>query len=363
MLTDLACYTQAGSLSVAPKVSELVERTTIGLVTAEAALDATIQRLADRSIHPWHAPAGDLTLMHAQRMVKQLWCAATAFLDATVASSSGDDLSQEQYRVCDKLCDDATRAGLEAISTASSVAQGQRLPNTRLISAPQFSVNGVSYEGVWAVVSALIDGVMMDLAILEQNLPTQFTRLHASLINGVAPQLKSHSYLSSQWNASSAPSNRQQIVRNIQPVLDVFYKLMQQVWAPYLLGAPYVGLLKSEAILGPLNLGIDPWMLTDPTVASNRAASQADCRALAEFWHSVADPQQAVPLQRDITDACQRGLIEIVAGSTVKIAPWFPKYVVVHPVTLDGQDIPAGKHFTIYPKGASGTRTIQIRVT
>lgn len=363
MLTALACYAQAGSLSATPRVSELVERTTLGLMAAEAALDVTIKRLADKSLHPWSAPAGDLTLLHTQRMAKQSWECATAFLDATVgASSSGDDLSQEEYRVCDQLCDDATRIGLEAVQMAATVSQGKNPPNTRVQPAPKFGVNALSFEGVWAAVAAIIDSIELDLVLLEQHMPTHFVRLHESLVESVKPTLQTYGYLSSQWNASTAPSNRQQIARDVQPLVEGFYRLMQQLWAPYLLGAPYVGLLKSEAILGPLKLGIDPWMLTDPSLAPRLAANQADCRALAEFWRTVADPRQAVPLQRDIAEALRDGSLRIVSGQTLKIAPWYPKYAVVRPVSLDGQDIPAGKQFTLYPKGASGKRIIGLRV-
>lgn len=363
MLSTLACYTQAGSLLATPRALELVDRTTLGLMAAEVALDATIERLTESSLHPWSAPAGDLTLLHTQRIAKQSWEYATAFLDATVqASSSGEDLSQEEYRLCDQLSDDATRIGLQAVQMAAAVAQGKNPPNTRVQPAPKFGVNTLSYEGVWAAVATIIDGVELDLIVLERNMPTHFVRLHESLVESMQPALQTYSYLRSQWIASTAPSNRQQIARDVQPLVDGFYRLMQQLWAPYLLGAPYVGLLKSEVILGPLKLGIDPWMLTDPSLAPRLAASQADCRALAEFWRTVADPRQVVPLQRDITEALRNGSLRIVDGQTLKIAPWYPKYKAVRPVNLDGRDIPAGRQFTLYPKGGSGKRTIELRV-
>lgn len=364
MLGNVSCYGRMGSqITGAPHVTELVQRTTEGLAEASKAFGSTYDRLIQQGVHPWSAPAADLTLLHTQRLVQHSWESATAFLDAIVTTSlSVDDLSSEEYRVCDVLCDEAVSHGLAAVKMQATVAQGTRPPNARIIGLKQTGVNGLNYAGSWFVVVALVEGVMSDLMLLEQGLPAQMQRLHASLVERIKPQLDLFCYLHAQWSSATSVSNRQQIVRDVIPLADPFYRLLQQLWAPYLLGAAYVGPLKSAEILGPLNLGIDPWLITDPTLSANLAANQESCRQLAEFWKTVADPRQVIAVQTELTEAVRAGALSILGGQSVKIAPWFPQYRVVRPVSINGKDLNPGQKVTLHPRGSSGKRVIDIRV-
>jgi hypothetical protein len=234
---------------------------------------------------------------------------------------------------------------------------------------PTISVSEANCDAVWAAYEAIYRRVRADLFRLTQiGVPGAMQKVHTLLTASFQPKEKVFVYVQRQWYAAMTYENKVQIVRDVLPVVQHLYAVGQQIWTPYLLGREYTDIVRTQtqstAILGPLNLGFDPWILTDPDLIQQKVSVSATCQELAKFWQSVGTPSAAKALQDEITTAVHMGQAALVKGKGFKIAPWMPQYSASVEVTISGQTFQPGDLFSVYPQGgADGKRVIAVRKT
>jgi len=344
-----------------PRVAELLRRSVDGQYRAMSMFEATIASIKSRGLVLWTASIAELTFLNIQWLSLVAWEQATVFLDALVLLS--DDFSGSAYQQADQLCDTAAAISVRAINTQATISQGKRPGNTKLTNYTPPSGNTGHVTATWAAIEAVYHRVVADLeAVKQAGIPPRMHKVYQLLLDSFEPKSQTFAYLQSQWRATSAAENRVQLLRQAQPLVQVFFTVGQQLWTPYLAGPAYIDIIRNQPLFAKLNLPFDPWILTDPAQADRRVTDQQSCRQLIDFWSTVADPASVQPLQEQINEALEAEQLTIQENRTFKIAPWHPHYAVNQEVVIGSQSIPTGKTFTFYPRTVEGKRILEIRV-
>lgn len=363
MLSNTACYGRAGlSAGSGERVTALVGRTTDGLTKAMTAFDTTLARIKSGGFVPWTAPAAEMTLLHAQWLSLVSWQWATILTDAAVVSGQGDDIDKISYTLAVQYCADAADLSVRAMQIANVVVREGKRPGNAAIVPPGSHLNASLLEPTWALLSSMYERVSTDLAWIRRlGVPSRFGSAYATLEGAFRPDADVFRYHQDQWRVSIDTTSRRQILQDAIRLFPGFFKVGQQVWAPYLVGRVFVDTLRSSAVFEKYNLGIDPWALTDPAAATVRSTDQQSCVVLAEFWKTVADPRSAIALQNLINDAVMLGQVEFLADRSYKIPPWHGQYRVFEPLTLGHLQFDADAIIAINFRGAPGHRVAEIR--
>ena len=365
MLPNVDCYgrlgLQAGS---GEHVTALVGRTTDGLGKAMAAFNSSLARIKSGGFTPWTAPAGEMTLLHTQWVASLTWQWATILTDAAVAHDQGDDISDATYALVLKYCADAAEQSVKAMHMASALLRDGKRPGNTAVLPPKLHVSAALLEPTWALVEAMAARVTADMALIRRlGVPERFGFVYQELQEALRPHTDVFGYYQDQWRVSPDLISRRQILQDAMKLIPEFFRIGQQIWAPYLLGHVFVDILRSSAVFDKYNLGIAPWVITDPREATQRSNDKDACIALAEFWKTMADPRSVVALQELINEAVAYNRVERVDGRAYQITPWHSQYRALEPVTLGSFQCEAGAIFAINIRGPKGQRTAELRVT
>ena len=365
LLLNVDCYgrlaLQAGS---GHHVTALIGRTTDGLRKAMAASDTSFARIKSGGFVPWTASAGEMTLLHAQWVASVTWQWATILTDAAVLNEQGNDISDVAYSLVLKYCADAADQSVKSMQMANALLHHGKRPANTAILPPKLHINVALLEPTWALVEATAGRIFADLALIRRlGIPERFKFVYTAIEKALQPIASVYEYYQDQWRVSPDVASRREILKDATKLIPDLYKIGQQIWAPYLLGSLFVDVLRSSAVFDKYNLGIDPWVITNPTEATKRSNDKESCIAVAEFWKTMADPRSVVALQELINEAIDLGTVKRVEGSTYRIAPWHDQYQALEPITLGTLQLDKGALFAINIRGPQGQRTAEIRKT
>jgi len=324
MLSNIDCYgrlgLQAGS---GEHVTALVGRTTDGLSKAMAALGSSLARIKSGGFVPWTASAGEMTLLHAQWVASLTWQWATTLTDAAVLNDQGDDISDAAYSLALKYCSDAADLSVKAIQMTNALIRDGKRPGNTAVLQPKFHVSAAMLEPTWALVEVTSARITADLALIRRlGIPERFDFVYQELEEALRPHAEVFGYYQDQWRVSPDLTSRRQILQDAIKLVPEFFRIGQQIWAPYLLGRSFVDVLRSSAVFDKYNLGIAPWAITNPKESTKRSNDKDACIALVEFWKTIADPRSVVALQELINEAIAYGRIERLEGRAYQIVPW-----------------------------------------
>ena len=365
MLRNVDCYGRLGLQAGSGQyIAALVGRTTDGLSKAMAAFNTSFARIKSGGFVPWTASAGEMTLLHAEWVASVTWQWATILTDAVVLNEQGDDISDVAYSLVLKYCADAADQSVKTMQIANAfIRDGKRPANTAVLQ-PNLHINAALLEPTWALVEATASRIFADLALVRRlGIPERFKFVYTALEEALQPVASVYVFYQDQWRVSPDVASRREILKDAMKLIPEFYKIGQQIWAPYLLGSIFVDVLRSSAVFDKYNLGIAPWVITNPTEATKRSNDKDSSTALAEFWKTVADPRSVLALQELINEAIDLGTVKRVEGSTYRIVPWHDQYQALEPITLGTFQCDKDALFAINIRGPQGQRTAEIRKT
>lgn len=263
------------------------------------------------------------------------------------------DERQNAPTVClqavDMICRRAESSTIDAISAQSRQEVQVQLSQATAHTFPDFVVDEVTCESVWAVCEATYHQVDADLKqVMQSSVPNRFKPVLLQLQQHLHPSLRLMEYYMEQWLTASARDAKLAIVeRAIEPTRALFHAA-QQLWALYLLGDTYAVALHKKLTLEDLDLDFDPLILTDPDVHEYVMADATMRDQLAGMWAAVPDTRPVLALQLEILAAHEQGRIRLMDGHTLEYCPWVPVWVVWRDVTIGGVSLTFGDMFALY---------------
>lgn len=334
-----------------PQVVELLTRTVEGQTQAVDAFDAQIQGLRTANSAIWELPISALTLLHSHWLAAMLWQMSTCFLDGVVESYQTEDaIPQKAYAQGDALCDYADEAMLHSVQANAESSMGTRPLNAQLAEFPDLKLRLEDFAGVWCACRCVIEQVQDDLAVIEYyGIPSRMQALHQEVVKQLQPQLVVFKQLSKSWEATTTTNNSVQVLKKAVPIAELVFAIGQKLWAPYLLGSVYKEALTRQPTLNELELGFDPWLLTDPLQKEIKQKSNESTQQLTDFWASVANPAVAVQLSNQLEEALRTDHIRRRYGHGYGNIPWQSQFLVRFPVQIGDKTFKPGQLITLYP--------------
>ncbi len=230
------------------------------------------------------------------------------------------------------------------------------------------------FEGMLAANGALRKHAEVAVAAFETlNLPPEHEPTRQWLRQLLAEATAAADYAASLWASNPPRTLHQQVERQAQEAIALFFRLGQLLAMPALAepperpafpGAAFVAMPPPwdlPALVEPTSTPLparpaapddDPWCLTDPGARPLLAQDPAACRAIATLWTQDPDPARTRAIQAQIDAAVARGDVAYArdpAGARLGpyyCCPWAPIYVVQRPVTLGGQPLRTFDRFT-----------------
>ncbi len=349
-----------------PQVAELLGRTVDNQYKTTQVFDAVVAQMQASGTTPWTAPVPTMAITHAQWLAAVLWQAATSYLDGVVVLYESEEVLPTQvYQECDSLCDLAGSMTMRAITLQSELDHGSKPLNASLVSLPDLKIHGLGYVGVWAVFEAIYLQVVSDLQQIEKlGIAKRMQDVYQTAKSALQPKADVFVYLQSSWRTSLSVESRKQLVREALPVVSEIFTIGQQLWAPYLLGQVYVTALRYKPTLDDLELGFDPWCMTDPVQQQKRAGDKASREQLTAFWESVADPAAAYQLSEQLRSALLTRRIRYRYGRAYGTVPWPAQYLVRFPLQLGTRTFNQGDLIVLYASSDDvGRHVIEVRRT
>lgn len=343
-------------------VVELLQRTVEGQYQATLAFDAESESLKTQLKPIWTQPISTLTLLHSQWLSAMLWQMATSFLDGVVKMYAEDPaIPEKAYQQGDMLCDQADAATLQSVEAQTASKLGSRPLNASLVDFPDIKLRQDDYVGSWNICCTVVEQVTNDLEWIEQcGIPSQMQSIHKEVMQFLQPQLEVFRRLRQSWEASTT-SNQLQLLKKAVSIAKLVFEIGQKLWAPYLFGHIYKEALTRQPTLDELEIGIDPWLLTDPLQKQLRQSSQTDVKQLTDFWLKVANPTAAKQLSEQLDQAVQSRRIRRRHGKGYNQVPWQSQFLVRFPVKIGDRTFTPGQLIAFYPS-ADGSGKLQLEV-
>ncbi len=345
-------YGREGLITIGdPHVAELLTRTVEGQTQAIDAFDAQIQGLSTANSTIWELPISALTLLHSHWLAAMLWQMSTCFLDGAVETYQTDEaMPKKAYEQGDRLCDYADEAMLHCVQAIAESKMGTRPLNATLVDFPDLKLRLEDFAGVWCACRCVIEQVQDDLAVIEHyGISSRMQALHQEVVRQLQPQLVMFEQLSKSWEATTTTNNSVQVLKKAVPIARLVFAIGQKLWAPYLLGNVYKEALTRQPTLNELELGFDPWLLTDPLQKEIKQKSNESTQQLTDFWTSVANPAAAVQLSNQLEEALRTDRIRRRHGRGYQSIPWQSQFLVRYPVQIGQKSFKPGQLITLYP--------------
>lgn len=346
--------------------AEILRRTVDGQPSAAAAFDHRVRQLrAGGSL-----VAGDLStliLAHTEWVSLMLWQMATCYLDACLSgpNASDVDFATHVYPNGDALCDAAAQWSRAAVKASSEITHGGKTRPSRECVLPSFKVRNQTLFGVWAVYDLVTNQVDGDVAFFarEGNIPLRLRNLYRNISKEVRLHVSVMRELRKDFATTMIAQNKIDILNEARSHVETLFSLGQQQWAPFLLGGRYTEALRRPLALDELELGFDPWVLTDPLKKRDQQGN-SDCQAeLAAFWSSVKDPQSLNRLALDIATLRRNDSIRRRTGRGYSIVPWPSQFMVRKSFTLCGRQFEPGDLIAYFARTRGDITEVDVRKT
>lgn len=346
-----------------PHVAELLTRTVEGQTQAIDAFDAQIQSLSTANSTIWELPISALTLLHSHWLAAMLWQMSTCFLDGVVETYQTDEtIPEKAYAQGDALCDYADEAMLRSVQANAESSMGTRPLNAQLVDFPDLKLRLEDFAGVWCACRCVIEQVQDDLKVIEHyGIPSRMQALHQEVVKQLQPQLMVFEQLNKSWEATTTSNNSVQVLKKAVPIAKLVFAIGQKLWAPYLLGNVYKEALTRQPTLNELELGFDPWLLTDPLQKEIKQKSNESLKQLTDFWTNVANPAAAVQLSNQLEEALRTDRIRRRYGRGYGNIPWQSQFQVRFPVQIGEKTFKPGQLIAFYPSD-DGTGKLQLEM-
>lgn len=263
------------------------------------------------------------------------------------------DERQNTPTVClqavEMLCNRAESATVDAISAQSQQEVQVQLSRAASQPFPDFVVDEVTCESVWAVCETTYQQVGTDLKqVMMSPAQARFKPVLLLLQQRLHPSLRLMEHYQGVWLTAATRSAKVAIVQRAVESVRTLFQAGQLLWGLYLLGDAYTAALHQKVTLEDLELGFDPLILTDPDVREYVMAHEAMRDQLAGMWAAISDPSSVLALQREILAAREHGSIRLMDGSTLDYCPWVPVWVAWRSVTIGGLALNFGDMFALY---------------
>lgn len=326
-------------------VAEILRRTTDGLPEAMRAFD-----MRNASLMASGSLVGDslpmMNLVHAEWLASLFWQLATCYLDEAVATREAASVSfaTTLYPVGDALCDTAAQWMRDAAQTRSSIANEGRVHPAQPAELPVLTINQYTFRAIWTVYDWLTYQVAIYSAQFEQKglVPVKLRPLYTELLKQLRPHIGVMSQLRKDFQATLITDNALDILREATSHVKVIFDIGQQLWAPSLIGPRYAEAMRRQLTLEELDLGFDPWIMTDPSMRKQLGTGATSRGELVEFWSSIKDLASVHTLVEQVIDLRRSDAIRRRYGRGYPTAPWPSQFMVRTPITLCGRNFVPG---------------------
>lgn len=284
-------------------------------------------------------------------------CAAATRDPATVPAGV-NALSEE-------LATEADAWTTQLVRLQAQLQVGASVRLASLEQLPALQVDADTYQGVWQACEAVGMQAVSDLRrIKNAGIPTRFKEAFLEILSSLEPNAAVLNHLQQRWGGQPSREARIETARQILPVAADLFIAGQQLWAPYLLGPVYQECLAKQLSLDELELGFDPWDLTDPLVRSTLQKDPKAIQELTRFWNQYGHPVQTGELLTELKAARAARKIRYVDGAALPYCPWLPRWLAVRSVEIGGVLLKGGDYFVLYAgKNAHGAFVSEIRRT
>lgn len=347
-------------------VADLLKRTVEGQPAAVAAFDTRLaQLLTDGSLVHAHLPT--MAVTHTEWLAALHWQLATLYLDANVQARDVDEATfvKSVYPTGDTLCDAAAYWSRLATQTRSALVHKAKVRLTQVAELPQFPINLYTYQGVWAIFNWVALQAASYVSLFERsgNVPARFVPLYREIYRLVHSHVGAMSELRKDFNSTMITANALDVLVQAVPHVQALNSLVQHLWAPYLFGQRYTDALRRQLTLEELNLGVDPWVLTDPEAAMQRGRDTASRNELAAFWSTVSDIPATIRLAQQVRELDDKDVLRRRTGRAYQVVPWPAQFLVRTPAVLCGRQFVPGDLVAYFVRGGATGATVEIRKT
>lgn len=296
-------------------------------------------------------------------LMQLYWEIASTFVESIALECEEGKIPTEAFVVGQRLCDAAEAMSVQAIRGHSQVEVNVSLPPMPLQPFPGLPPSLAVVSGVWAAYEAIYLQVVTDRRrILAEQVPRRFQPVLQALQQVISPSVALHEHYQGQWLVAPTPEQRLHIVRQAQEEVQQLFAAGQKLWAPYLVGSVYLQCLHAKQTLDDLELGFDPWAITDPDVRASRQTDPKSVDALTKFWFDNPSPGKSYRLFQEILAARERQLVRHATRQSFSYCPWAPLWVAWRPVVIGGVALAPGDYFTLYVgRDAEGGFVSEIR--
>lgn len=266
-----------------------------------------------------------------------------------VAEVSERAAATHAVRQCETLCTLAEDLTVQAIRNQSNAEIGSKVNLIATQPFPNLALDMETYVSVWGVCEATYLQVQTDLSrILRTQFPKRFEPVLRELLNAAHPNLALFEHYQRNWMSSTSSSAQLDIVRRALEPVRILFEVGQRFWAPYLLGQVYTTCLEKKLTLEDLELGFDPWSITDQKARAKLQADPASVQGIVTFWSTNPAPRHTYQLQQEIMAAREQGKIRNMDHRPFPYAPWVSTWVAWTNVTIGGVTLRAGDLFALY---------------
>jgi hypothetical protein len=176
-----------------------------------------------------------------------------------------------------------------------------------------------------------------ELLTAGTRIPQRFRPLYRDMSRQVRIHTEVMSELRRSFLATSIPENAEQILHEAKSHVEELFTLGQQLWAPYLLGTAYTEAQRRQLSLDELDLGFDPWILTDTWKKKQEQGNPTSRDELAKFWTAIKDPTKLYKLAEQVARLREEDSLRERTGQGYSTVPWPPQFLVRRQFTLDGR--------------------------
>jgi len=303
-------------------------------------------------------PLPQMTTLYNQWIASLLWQVALVFTDGVIQLHYNEpELPQEIYNAADTLCDDAARATRQTTLVQARYAETGRAPLSQQRYLPQLPNNKMTYLGVWNACNEIINQVSEDLDMLTKlGVPARMAGIHAALTKVITTHATAAKALRADWQSTTMADNRTELTQELLTHTAAIFEAGQQLWAPYLVGQKFKEAIQKQKGPDELDLGFDPWILTDP-----RRKDVTKLTELIGFWESVTNRDAVPALAGEVEAARRSGAIRWRTNRGYTTIPWQSQFLVVRPVKLGGSVFEPGQLCAYYPARKGAEVTVEVR--
>lgn len=355
MLDTAALYGRLGPDGGDSQVVDLLRRTHTSLRKA----DQDWRRLRSEVGGPvYNMPLARMTVLYDHWLSSLWWQLALVFTDAMLIQHDGA-MPPEMYRIADILCDNAADHVRHTAQIFATYNDTGRPPLAQTAGLPPLVSNRLTYLGVWDAANEIVGQVNDDWhTITTLGVPSRMEQVHAGITKVVHASALAAATLRADWASTTMADNRMALAKQLWEHATKMFVVGQQLWAPYLVGAAFKQALQKEKNLDELDLGFDPWVLTDPRKRTQLDATAA--RELVRFWESVANRDAVPALVQQMDEALRSGALRRRTTNGCDTVPWQSRFLVIRPITLGGVQFQPRQTCAYFPANR-GTTTIEIR--